>query len=267
MSSEHTSIERARRMPVTAIDSIPEFFDRAGLHARVAYIDFLTSDVRALSTRTVYASAVRSFCSFCEQENLSLRTLRPYHVVAYVDTLTSGISKESVRNHLSKLRVVFAWLVQREIMERSPFTTVRGPKHRRRSTLQDVDVAQLLRNFDVTTAIDLRDRALIALLNKAAAGVTAITRIKVGDYFWRGGHRWVRLHSNGSQQDLLVHEPLKSYIDEYIAAAGLYDDGNAALFRSAGQINGQLGIRQIRYADVLRMIRRRSSSPSACKPV
>jgi len=126
-----------------------------------------------------------------------------------------------------------------------------------RLSLREIDVPQLLKTIDISTPIGLRDRALIELLIGTSASISIAIGVKVEDYFWRERRRWVRLQANGNQKEIPVNEPLKTYIDEYIAAAGILDEKGSSLFRAAGRINGQLGTRQVRHADVLRMIRRR----------
>jgi integrase len=87
----------------------------------------------------------------------------------------------------------------------------------------------------------LRDRALIGLMAYSFARVGAVLQMKVGDYFVRGRRRWVRLHEKGGKEhDVPCHHNLDHFLDEYIAAAGIADDLDGYLFRTAARKTGLL---------------------------
>jgi integrase/recombinase XerD len=64
---------------------------------------------------------------------------------------------------------------------------------------------------------------------------------------------WVRLHEKGGKE----HE-VPCHLDNYIAAAGIKDDADGPLFRTAGRKTGQA--QAMWQQDVYRMIQRRAKA-------
>jgi len=56
-----------------------------------------------------------------------------------------------------------------------------------------------------------------------------------------------------------AHHNLEAYLDAYIKAAGIGDDGRSPLFRSARGRSGLLTERPVHRVDAYQMIRRRAS--------
>jgi integrase len=82
--------------------------------------------------------------------------------------------------------------------------------------------------------LGLRDRALIAMMVYSFARIGAVIQMKVGDYFVQGRRRWVRLHEKGGKEhDVPCHHRLDQCLHDYIEAAGIADDVDGYLFRSA----------------------------------
>jgi integrase len=85
--------------------------------------------------------------------------------------------------------------------------------------------------------------------------------MKVGDYFVQGRRRWVRLHEKGGKEhDVPCHHSLDQFLDEYIAAAGIADDIDGYLFRTAGGKTGILTQKPLSQPDAYRMVQRRAKA-------
>src|SRR3954468_14336132 len=106
---------------------VPAFIAGGGERAGFAFIDFFTAQIRNRNTRAAYAVAVRPFCSWADARGLSLATLRTHHVAAYVELLGKHYSPPSVKQHLAAVRMLFDWLVVRQVIEMNPAAAVRGP--------------------------------------------------------------------------------------------------------------------------------------------
>jgi len=73
------------------------------------------------------------------------------------------------------------------------------------------------------------------------ARIGAVIQMKVGDYFVQGRRRWVRLHEKGGKEhDVPCHHRLDQCLHDYIEAAGIADDTDGYLFRTARRKTGQL---------------------------
>ena len=96
---------------------VPAFIADGGERAGFAFIDFFTAQVRNRNTRAAYAVAIRSFCAWCDAQRLTLGTLRTHHVAAYIEFLSRSYSPPSVKQHLAAIRMLFDWLVVRQVVE------------------------------------------------------------------------------------------------------------------------------------------------------
>jgi site-specific recombinase XerD len=242
---------------------VPAFIAAGGERAGFAFIDFFTAQIRNRNTRAAYAVAVRAFCAWADARQLTLATLRTHHVAAYVELLGKHYSPPTVKQHLAAVRMLFDWLVVRQVIEMNPAAAVRGPKHvvkRGKTPVLEADEArQLLASIDVSSAVGLRDRALIGLLIYTFARVSAAIGMNVEDYYVQGRRSWVRLHEKGGKQhDMPAHHLLETYIDAYLSDAGIASDKDTPLFRTALGKTGKLTDRRMTRTDALRMIWRRA---------
>src|SRR5215210_7027555 len=215
---------------------VPAFIAGGGERAGFAFIDFFTAQIRNRNTRAAYTIAVRSFCSWAEARGLTLETLRTHHVATYVELLGKHYSPPTVKQRLAAVRMLFDWLVVRQVIEINPAAAVRGPKHvvkRGKTPVLEADEArQLLASIDVSTPVGLRDRALIGLLIYTFARVSAATGMNVEDYYVQGRRSWVRLHEKGGKQhDMPAHHLLERYVDAYLTETGIASDKDTPLFR------------------------------------
>ena len=176
---------------------VPAFIAAGGERVGFAFVDFFMAQIRNRNTHSAYAVAVRTFCSWADAGKLTLKTLRTYNV-AYVEALGRRYSPRTTKRHLAAIRMLFDWLVVRQVVETNPAAAERGPKHvvrRGKTPVLDADEARtLLESIDVSTLVGLRDRALIALLIYTFARVSPAIGMNVEDYYVQARRSWVRLH-------------------------------------------------------------------------
>jgi site-specific recombinase XerD len=81
------------------------------------------------------------------------------------------------------------------------------------------------------------------------------------DYFVQGRRRWVRLHEKGGKEhDVPRHHRLDQCLHDYIETAGIADDVDGYLFRTARRKTGQLTSNPLFQQDAHRIIRRRAKA-------
>jgi integrase/recombinase XerD len=171
-----------------------------------------------------------------------------------------------VKQNLAALRMLFDWLVTGHIIEANPAHAVRGPKHivRKGKTpyLASDEAHELLDGIETTTLVGLRDRALIATMTYTFARVSAAIGMKVRDYYVLGRRSRVRLHEKGGKEhEVPCHHNLEKYLDDYIAAAGIAEDPDGPLFRTApGKPGMPLTRKPMSRLDSFRMIQRRAKA-------
>ena len=75
--------------PGALIDShlVPALIADAGRAGRLALHRFFTANIRNPHTRRAYARACNQFFAWCEDRGLTLTTIRPFDVAAYIETL------------------------------------------------------------------------------------------------------------------------------------------------------------------------------------
>jgi site-specific recombinase XerD len=186
------------------------------------------------------------------------------HIAAYIEELSSKVAAPSVKQKLAALRMLFDWLVIRQVLPANPAHAVRGPKRvvkkGKTPVLSAEETRSLLDSIDTGSLVGLRDRALIALLVFSFARVGAAVGMKVEDVYIQRKRTWIRLHEKGGKEHSMpAHHTLEAYLDAYIAAAGIASDPSSALFRSTVGRSGELTERPLRQPDVYRMIRRRAA--------
>ena len=191
-------------------------------------------------------------------------------------------SAPTVKQHLAALRMLFDWLVTGHVLDVNPAHAVRGPKYvvkkGKTPVLTAEEARELLDSIAITrntaredgpeteepALIGLRDRALIAVMVYTFARVNAVLEMKVRDYFVQGRRGWVRLHEKGGKEhEVPCHHNLEQYLDEYIAAAGIAEDPDGPLFRTAAGKTGVLTGNAMWQQDAYRMIQRRAAPPAS----
>jgi site-specific recombinase XerD len=249
--------------PATATMVVPAMVADLGEAAALRFIDFFTANIRNPNTRGAYAVAVRGFFRWLEMRGVGeLSAVRTHHVSADVEVLTRSYKAPTVKQHLAAIRMLFDCVGQ--IVGQNPAAAVRGPKHvvkKGKTPVLDGDEARkLLESIDTSTAVGLRDRALIALLIYTFARISAAIHMNVEDYYPQGKRWWVRLHEKGGKQhEMPAHHLLETYIDAYVTTTGIGADKTSPLFRTlGGRGRTKLGVKRMTRQDARRMIVRRA---------
>jgi integrase len=151
-----------------------------------------------------------------------------------------------------------------QIVPVNPSSSVRGPKHivRKGKTpvLEPAEARGLLNSIDVTTAVGLRDRALIGLMVYSFARVSAALGMKVEDVYNERRRLWVRLREKGGKRhEIPCHHNLEKYLTEYIDGTGIADDPKGPLFRTIGRKTKQLTRTPLPRVNAYAMIQRRAA--------
>ncbi len=225
--------------------------------AALRSIDFFTAHIRNPNTRAAYAIAVRNFFAWLEMRGVTeLQQVRTIHVSGYIEALGHVRKAPTVKQHLAAIRMLFDFLIVGQIVDTNPAAAVRGPKHvvkRGRTPVLEADEARrLIDSINISTAVGLRDRALIALLIYTFARVSAAIGMNVEDYYPQGKRWWVRLHEKGGKQhDMPAHHLLETYLDEYVSEAGIAGTKASPLFRTTAGKTGRLTDRRMNRTDAL----------------
>ena len=79
---------RPARSPTSAdTHLVPALIADAGEQAGWRYVEFFTANIRNPNTRRAYARACSRFFAWCEDRGLTLTTIRPFDVAAWIEKL------------------------------------------------------------------------------------------------------------------------------------------------------------------------------------
>jgi site-specific recombinase XerD len=275
-------VEAAAPVKAAALRSalaVPAVVASAGDHAARRFLEFFAATIRNKNTRMAYYRAACHFFAWVERHEIGeLADIEPIHVAAYIEVLQTTAAKPTVKLHLAAIRMLFDWLVVGQVLAVNPAHAVRGPKHvvRRGKTpvLTEDQARRVLGSIEVVRKVTLpdgsesespwlvglRDRALIAVMTYTFARIGTVIAMKVEDYYPAGKRWWVRLHEKGGKRhEMPAHHKLEQFLDEYLAAAGIREDGKGPLFRSAAGKTGVLTDKPMNHVDAYRMVRRRTA--------
>jgi len=261
-------VKPENRISVNATLSLPSIVTAAGAQASKRYFEYFTVTIRNDHTRFSYFRACRVFFEWCEKFDLTLETIEPVHVAAYIESRAKSddpawrLSKTSIKQHASALRKMFSYFVEKGVLVYNPAREVATEKVRRSvgktPAFEMEDVATLLESFDTSDLVRLRDRALIGVMAFAFSRVSAIVDLRVKDYVQQGRKAFIRTHGKGGVEvDIPVHHQLAEYLDIYIDKAGLAEDREGFLFRSTRGRSKQLTTNKMNRIDAWKMVQRR----------
>jgi site-specific recombinase XerD len=273
---ERNAVSRALAKREKTGPVLPAIVAAAGTKAGKRFVEFFTATIRNKNTRAAYAHAVSRFLEWCEGFGLTLETIEPVAVAAYVEQLTATHSAPTVKQHLAAIRQLFDWLVTGQVVEVNPAASVKGPKHvvkkGKTPVLSAEDTRALLDSIETEREeedgtrtpdiVGLRDRALIAVMFFSWARTSAVVRMKVEDYYSTNGKRWwFRFREKGGKfHEVPAHHTAEEYLDAYIAAAGIADEKKEPLFRTAPRTTRSLTEKPLTRRNALHLVKRRAKA-------
>lgn len=257
---------------------VPALIANAGEKTSEHFLEFFAATIRNKNTRAAYMQAVAQFCRWCEGHELQLHTIRPLHVSAYIEAMP--LTAPSVKQHLAALRGLFNWLVVKQAVPDNPALFVKGPKFSRQIGVTPILEAEqmrlLLNSIAITREVKiprkhgggvrvetdvkgLRDRAIIAIMAYTFARVSAVLKLKRGDYTLQGKRARLRLLEKGNKEKLVwLHHEAEQYLDSYLEAAAVGESG-AALFQTLNKNHRLTGL-PLSRRDMLRAVKGRCAA-------
>ena len=260
---QNSLVPASAKQPSFFRSQLPEIVARAGEAAVFASDEFFFGRIRNQHTRAAYLIAVRRFLAWAEALGLDLRRITPRDVGQYMDQLRDGTSIATRKQHLAALRHYFDGLVMRHAIILNPALSVRGDRYQvvegKTPEITVEGARKLLASIGSGSSIELRDRAIIAILIYTASRAGAIATLKRGSFYY-AGEQWM-LHfdeKGGKSREIPVRHDLEQIIFAYIDGAGLRDAGpDTPLFRTAVRKTRQFTNNAMHVIDLCRMVKRR----------
>lgn len=249
-------------LPAERIEAnTPGLIRDAGSAAQFAWEEFFYGALRNPNTRRNYGNAAKRFLVWCQSRSLELHRVSPRDVGQYFDEL--AVSPVTQKLHLSAIRRLFDFLVNRHAVLLNPAASVRTERHQviegKTPEITIDQVRTLLASIDTRSVVGLRDRAIIATLIYTASRIGAVAKLQRQHFYDAGGQYCLRFNEKGGKsREIPARHDLQQFLNEYLDAAELQKvDKQAPLFRAAVRRTGILTTRILTRADMGRMVKRR----------
>ena len=232
--------------------------------AKRAFYEFFGARIRNKNTRIAYLYAVRSFFGWAEQFGIiEAEQVDALIVSKWVDEQLLAYSIPTVKQRLAALKMLFDWLVVRNILTLNPVTSVRSPKYSvkvgKTPHLSGDEARQLLDVIDTSSAKGLRDRALIALMTYTFARIGAALKLKREDCYWQDGRLWVRLSEKGGRTHALpCHHNLEQWMNEFLLYSAYNQSKTPFVFVTIDRKTKKLSDRAMSQSNAYIMVRKRA---------
>lgn len=194
---------------------------------------------------------------------LNLGDIEPFHVAAYREILTKDLSAPTVKQHLSSLKMLFDFMVEKQCIAFNPAAGVRPPKHSYKSgktpKLTQEQTRLFFDSMDGSKLIDYRDRALISVMLFSFARISATVGMRICDYRVNGHEAEFLLFDKGGQEKIIpAHHKAARYVNAYIKKAGFDLQSNEYLFRSFARGKSKLSKKPLDRINAWAMVKRRA---------
>jgi site-specific recombinase XerD len=210
---------------------LPALVASSGRAAAHATLEFFAARLSNPHTRRAYLAALHRFGHWCDRRGLALDGLTPTRVAAYVADLESQLSLASLKLHAAALRHWLDYLTERGILGANPARSVRTPRlvvrEGKTPVLERDEARRIFAELDRAARgprplLALRDRALLGVMLFGFVRVGAALRMRVRDFEGEGASASLVLHEKGGKERRIpCHHQARTYLREYIAAAGL----------------------------------------------
>jgi site-specific recombinase XerD len=285
--------DRALAISGPLAELLPPMVGRAGPKAAQRWLQFFTAELTNDNTRMAYAQATGEFFDwvgeldpFALATDDDLKHIRSIHIATWREMLVKtpaqrkgragtgsapGVVVEKTRSaatiklKIAAVRSLFSYLKEGGVLDDDPAASVRAPKMSvtggKTPYVTGNEAAKVLDSITGTKPVDLRDRALIALMTYTLARVSAAVGMTVRDVFVQGNRRYVRLHEKGGKELVMpCHHELEDYLTAYIAAAGLTGQPDTPLFRAMDNTTRKLGANGLTRMKAWEMVQRRTAN-------
>jgi integrase/recombinase XerD len=192
---------------------------------------------KGLSDNTIqsYRRDMLKFVGFLDKQNLDTAKIQRQDVVDFLAMLYKRrLDSRSVARHLVTIRHFFRFSLLEGFIKEDPAATIESPKFRQSLPyfLSVEEVERLLAQPDTSSAIGLRDKAIIELMYSTGIRVSELAGIRVGDLQLDAG--CLRCIGKGNKERLVpVGKKALAVVEAYMKKSRpdlLKDNASANLF-------------------------------------
>lgn len=192
-----------------------------------------------LSDRSVeaYGTDLVQFASYLEKNGVSLQQATADHVRLYKATLLrSGARPGTVARKLSVLRGAYREFADKGIVgwpTANAISAIKSPPINKNSTpaLSAEQVRDILNVIPTDSLQGIRDLALVQTFLITGCRVTAICRLRVGDFEFDGKDYYVNVQEKRGKEARKILLDAAEAVKSYISVAGIGAEKTRSLFR------------------------------------
>ncbi|HEY1778295.1 MAG TPA: tyrosine recombinase XerC [Solirubrobacteraceae bacterium] len=202
--------------------------------------DDLRVRAAAEKTRRAYAADVARFAQWCVRHELAPAAVDVRSLRRYAASLSqSGLAPSSLARHIASLRSFYRMLREHGIVDANPAELLTLPRRPRSlpHVLRPEELTILLDSIPASTALDLRDRAMLELAYASGLRAEELVTLKLESVEFDAEQ--VRVEGKGSKTRLVpVGEPalraLRAYLERARPALA-HDEESALLLSKSGR--------------------------------
>jgi site-specific recombinase XerD len=187
------------------------------------FLQWLTIEKgRSRATIEAYRRDLEALMQWMSERAIEIKELREEELERYFNDLrTQKRAPSTVARAVAATRGWFGYLVEEEHLSIDPSARLKGGRHGRTlpKPLGEEEIVKLLDSIPTTTAVDLRDRALLELLYSTGARVSEVVGMDLSDLDF--DEDLILLTGKGSKQRLVpIGETLKRALLDYLGPGG-----------------------------------------------
>jgi integrase/recombinase XerD len=186
-----------------------------------------------------YKSNLRIFKKFLDRERASLKEANRYHLKKFLNYLRKerGNSQKRVENYFTSLSTFYDYLVYEGVVTNNPILPFRKryirsykknsePSHQRK--LISIEEMSML----INSIMNIRDKAMLALLAKTGIRKGELTRIDLEDINWEEQSILLKPRAKRSNRLVFFDDECASVLKRWISVRSKFSPATNALFVS-----------------------------------
>lgn len=202
------------------------------------FLDWLGARGRSPKTHVTYRESVVAFATFTASKGMPLLAdVRREHVEDFLRSMYDrGNKPASVRNRYAGLRQFFNWMVDEDVRPEHPMARIAAPPvpQQVQPDYTPDEIARLFASIPSRTAMDLRDRAIVALFYDTGMRCEELCHIRIADIERESRRIIIRSGKGGRGRVVGYSFDTANAINRYVRKRGGWDrlGGSAPLFVS-----------------------------------
>ncbi len=152
----------------------------------IEFVNYLEYE-RHLSHNTIlnYQLDLDNYFKFIKTNNINYLIINKDMVREYLKYLDSlKFKNKSVARHLSSLRMFYDYLLEKNVVERNIFKSIKSPKKETRlpNYLDYEDLDILLNAFNLNKPLELRNKLIIEMFYSTGVRISELVNIRLNDF-------------------------------------------------------------------------------------